>query len=303
MEKILVIGSLNMDYSIRLNRIPNLGETIRANSYIKSEGGKGANQSYTIGKLGGDITMIGAVGNDNNGEMLKKNLQSVGVDISGIETIENEQTGTAFITVDKLGNNSIMIIEGANGKVDKEVINKNINKINEANIILMQLEIPIETIKYVCEIAKDKRIILDPAPADINILDKELLKKIYIMKPNETELNILTNMPTETIKEVISAGNKLLEYGVQNLIVSIGKKGSILINKNGYKHFPAIESKVVDTTAAGDSFIAGITLGLANNKEIEECIKLASKIASITVSRKGAQASIPSKEELHNIDK
>ena len=114
MKKILVIGSLNMDYSIQLNRTPNLGETVRANKYIKSEGGKGANQSYTIGKLGGDVSMIGAVGKDDNGIRLKENLQSVNVDISGIEEIKEEQTGTAFITVDKSGNNSIMIIEGAN---------------------------------------------------------------------------------------------------------------------------------------------------------------------------------------------
>jgi len=116
MKKILVIGSLNMDYSIRLDRTPKLGETIKANGYIKSEGGKGANQAYTIGKLGGNISMIGAVGNDNNGNMLKENLKSVGVNISGIETVQNEQTGTAFIMVDKIGNNSIMIIEGANRK-------------------------------------------------------------------------------------------------------------------------------------------------------------------------------------------
>ncbi len=114
MKKILVIGSLNMDYSIQLDKTPRIGETIKANNYIKSEGGKGANQAYTIGKLGGTASMIGAVGNDENGNQLKKNLKSVGVNISGIQTIENEQTGTAFIMVDKLGNNSIMIIEGAN---------------------------------------------------------------------------------------------------------------------------------------------------------------------------------------------
>ena len=116
MKKILVIGSLNMDYSIQLNRIPQIGETIKANKYIKSEGGKGANQAYTIGKLGGNISMIGAVANDNNGKTLKDNLSSVNVDISGIETINDGQTGTAFITVDSVGNNSIMIIEGANRK-------------------------------------------------------------------------------------------------------------------------------------------------------------------------------------------
>ena len=188
------------------------------------------------------------------------------------------------------------------GKVDKNLIDKNIEKINEADIILMQLEIPIDTIKYICNICKNKKIILDPAPADINILDKDLLEKIYIIKPNETELEMLTKMPTSTIEEVKNAGRKLLDIGVENVIVSLGKNGSLLINKSTTKHFPAVESKVIDTTAAGDSFIAGITLGLSQEKTIEECIKLANKIASITVSRQGAQSSIPSKKEIEELN-
>ena len=167
----------------------------------------------------------------------------------------------------------------------------------------MQLEIPIDTVKYICEIAKDKKIILDPAPADIKIMDKELLEKIYIAKPNETELAFLTNMPTNTNEEVINAAKKLVDLGVQNVIVSLGKKGAILLNKEETDHFPAVDSKVVDTTAAGDSFIAGITLGLAKGKNIKESIEFASKIAAITVSRQGAQTSIPSKDEVQNIDK
>ena len=189
------------------------------------------------------------------------------------------------------------------GKVTKEVIDKNIDKIEEADIILMQLEIPIETIKYICKIAKGKRIILDPAPADIKIMDKDILENVFIIKPNETELELLTNMPTNTLEEVTKAGSKLLALGVQNVIVSLGKKGAVLLNSKENKYFPAVDAKVVDTTAAGDSFIAGVTLGLAKEKTIEEAIDLASKIASITVSRQGAQASIPTKEEVESIDK
>ena len=189
------------------------------------------------------------------------------------------------------------------GRVTKEVIDKNIDKIEEADIILMQLEIPIETIKYICKIAKGKRIILDPAPADIKIMDKDILENVFIIKPNETELEILTNMPTNTLEEVTKAGSKLLALGVQNVIVSLGKKGAVLLNSKENKYFPAVDAKVVDTTAAGDSFIAGVTLGLAKEKTIEEAIDLASKIASITVSRQGAQASIPTKEEVESIDK
>ena len=165
----------------------------------------------------------------------------------------------------------------------------------------MQLEIPIDTIKYIVDIAKDKKVILDPAPVDIEIMDKTLLENVYIIKPNETELKMLTNMPTDTIDEVVKAANKLIDLRVQNVIVSLGGKGAVLVNKNTVKHFEAVDSKVVDTTAAGDSFIAGITLGLAKDKELEETIEFASKIASITVSRQGAQSSIPSKDEIENI--
>ena len=189
------------------------------------------------------------------------------------------------------------------GRVTKEVIDKNIDKIEEADIILMQLEIPIETIKYICKIAKRKKIVLDPAPADIKIMDKDILENVFIIKPNETELELLTNMPTNTLEEVTKAGSKLLALGAKNVIVSLGKKGAVLLNSKENKYFPAVDAKVVDTTAAGDSFIAGVTLGLAKEKTIEEAIDFASKIASITVSKQGAQTSIPTKEEVENIDK
>ena len=187
------------------------------------------------------------------------------------------------------------------GKVDKNIINKNIDKINEADIILMQLEIPIETVKYVCEIAKNKKIILDPAPANIEIVD-DTLKKCFLIKPNETELKILTQMPTETLEEVEKAGKELLNKGVQNVLVSLGDKGALLINNERCVFFPAKKTTAIDTTAAGDSFIAGVTLGLAEEKDLKESIEFASKIARITVSRQGAQKSIPSRNEVESCE-
>lgn len=161
----------------------------------------------------------------------------------------------------------------------------------------MQLEIPLETVEYVCEIASDKILILDPAPANNKITD-QILKQVYIIKPNETELAILTKMPTNNLEEIILAGNELLKRGVQNVVVSLGEKGALLINEQKCETFSAIKSRVIDTTAAGDSFIAAVTLALANGNTIEQSIEFGNKVASYTVSKQGAQKSIPSYEEL-----
>ena len=170
------------------------------------------------------------------------------------------------------------------GKVDKTIIDKNVNKIKEADIILMQLEIPIETVEYVCTIAKDKTIILDPAPAVSN-LPNSIISCIDIMKPNETELGILTNMSTTTLDEVLKAGQFLLEKGVGNIIISLGEKGSILLNKEGHTCFPAIHVCAIDTTAAGDSFIAAVALYLSQEHTLSESIEFGTKVAALSVQK------------------
>lgn len=297
MKNILVIGSLNTDFSINTNKIPLPGETVNANNLIINNGGKGANQAYTIGKLGGNVSMIGMVGNDIYGKDLIKSLKNVKVNTKGISLNKKESTGKAFIYVDKNGENSISIIHGANYAVDKQFIDKNIFLINKADIILMQLEIPLETVNYVLEIAKSKTIILDPAPANKELMNFDL-SNVFLMKPNETELATLTGYEIKDDEDVIKACNILLEKGVKNVIASLGSKGCYLVNKNTNKFFNSIKSNAIDTTAAGDSFIASIAFYLSQNKSIEESIIFASKVASIVVTKKGAQNSIPSIKEI-----
>ena len=297
MKNILVIGSLNTDFSINTNKIPLPGETVNANNLIINNGGKGANQAYTIGKLGGNVSMIGMVGNDIYGKDLIKSLKNVKVNTKGISLNKKESTGKAFIYVDKNGENSISIIHGANYAVDKSFIDKNIFLINKADIILMQLEIPLETVNYVLEIAKSKTIILDPAPANKELMNFDL-SNVFLMKPNETELATLTGYEIKDDEDVIKACNILLEKGVKNVIASLGSKGCYLVNKNTNKFFNSIKSNAIDTTAAGDSFIASIAFYLSQNKSIEESIIFASKVASIVVTKKGAQNSIPSIKEV-----
>ncbi len=301
MKKVLVIGSMNMDYSIKTDRIPKPGETILGFELEFNSGGKGANQAYALAKLGSNTSMIGSVGNDYNGELLKKNLMGVGVDVSGIKTVDDCDTGVAFIAVSSSGENSIIAVSGANGKVSIDDVNDNIDLFNSADIILMQLEIPFEVVKYVLELAhaKNKLVVLDPAPAVFDI-DDSIYSNIDIMKPNETELEILSGMTVKADDDILIAAKKLVDKGVKNVIVSLGSKGSLLVNAQGYKKYDAISVNAVDTTAAGDSFTAALVRTLANGEGIDEAIKFGHKVAALVVSKRGAQASIPSLEEVNN---
>ncbi len=295
-KKIVVIGSLNLDYVISVEHAPKIGETILSKKVEYVPGGKGANQAYTIGKLGGKVTMLGAVGNDDNGKRILQNLNSVNVDTSKIKICENEGTGVAFICVEQAGNNSIIVDSGANFAVDNTYIDENLDVIRESDIVILQLEIPFETVLYAAQTAKSmgKMVILDPAPA-INNLDKRLLSCVDIIKPNETEAVIVAECQNPD-----EAGEKLQLSGVDNVIITLGGEGCVLYNKKtGRTHFPASKNiKIVDTTAAGDSFTAGLAISLSKGKNIVKAIEYATKVAGITVTRKGAQSSIPSADEI-----
>ena len=296
MKKILVVGSLNMDYSIKTSKMPNVGETVLGKEYTLNPGGKGANCAYALGRLGADITMLGMVGLDENGKILKNNLKEVNVNDKNIKEI-NDSTGVAFVTVDEGGENSIIVISGANSKVDKSFIDENIALIKDSDIIVMQLEIPIDTVLYVSKLAKEygKTVILDPAPAR-NDLPLELYKNIDIIKPNETEVLTLTDKD-----DIGNASLDLIEKGCKNVIVTLGSEGSLLVTKDGMTKYDAEKVDVVDTTAAGDTFTGALAFALSNDKELDEAIKFSNKVSSIVVTRKGAQESIPSYEEVKEL--
>lgn len=296
MKKILVVGSLNMDYSIKTSKMPNVGETVLGKEYTLNPGGKGANCAYALGRLGADISMLGMVGLDENGKILKNNLKEVNVNDKNIKEI-NYSTGVAFVTVDEGGENSIIVISGANSKVDKSFIDENIALIKDSDIIVMQLEIPIDTVLYVSKLAKeyDKTVILDPAPAR-NDLPLELYKNIDIIKPNETEVLTLTGKD-----DIGNASLDLIEKGCKNVIVTLGSEGSLLVTKDGMTKYDAEKVDVVDTTAAGDTFTGALAFALSNDKELDEAIKFSNKVSSIVVTRKGAQESIPSYEEVKEL--
>lgn len=302
MSKILVIGSLNMDFVIDVWKMPLAGETILGKSLELVPGGKGANQAYAVGKLGSDVAMIGAVGNDVYGEKLISNLESVGVNTDGIEKLDGVPTGNAFITVDENGENSITVIQGANALLDRSIIDKHINLIEECEAVIMQLEIPLDTVSYVKEIAgkMGKKIILDPAPAR-NDLSDEFLAGFDIVKPNETELQTLLSEELNTKEELIAGARKLQEKGIKDVIVTLGGDGSFLVRDDECIFFDAEKVKAVDTTAAGDCFTAAFTSHITEGHTYEEAIRFGNKVSAIVVTRKGAQTSIPSMEEVMDI--
>lgn len=303
MKKILVVGSLNMDTVIETVQMPQKGETISGKSVRFVPGGKGANQAFAIGKLGGKVSMIGAIGDDGAGNDLKNNLEKVNVDTSGIEIMKGKTTGQAFITVDEDGENSIVLISGTNGLISEQVIDRNLNKIEDSDIIIMQLEIPLNVVEYVKKIAiqKGKILIIDPAPARNDIPDEFWMDVDYI-KPNETELEILVGRKLNSLDDYIFAAKEMIKKGVKNVIVTLGEKGCLLVTDNQEKIFKANKVHAVDSTAAGDSFTAAIAISISQNINIESAISFAQKVSAIVVTRKGSQTSIPTKEELEEVN-
>lgn len=299
MKKIAVIGSINMDLVTVCKRAPKGGETLFGDEFFQVPGGKGANQAAAIGKLGAEVTMLGKVGKDSFGKDLISALKSSGVNTDNIEETE-VSTGIAKIIVEENGQNRILVVAGANGKVDKEYVDRHLDIIKNCDILVAQLEVPVTTVEYALKKAKEfgKTTILNPAPA--LPLSDTLIKSSDFIIPNESELGIITGIETDTDENILLAGEKLLNMGVKELIITLGSKGSMKFNKSGKEIHTAYKVKAVDTTAAGDSFIGGLVRKLAEEKEIDEAIEFATKVSAIAVTRKGAQTSIPTYEEVEN---
>ncbi len=298
-KKIVVIGSLNMDMVVDVDHMPAVGETILGKSLKYNPGGKGANQACALGRLGVDVTMLGAVGNDSYADMQRESLKSAGVDISRLIVREEVSTGIAMIPVNKEGDNCIIVVQGANATMRREDIDKNRDLIQDCDIVLFQLEIPLDTVCYAAKMAKDlgKTVILDPAPVPENF-PEELYRYVDVIKPNETELGMLTGID-HAQEHLFEATRLIREKGVKNVLVTLGSSGVFLNSEeNGLYTIPAHKVEVVDTTAAGDSFTAGFAAKLMEGKSPKEAAEFANAVSAIVVTRPGAQASIPSLQEV-----
>jgi len=298
MKNVLVVGSLNLDLVCQVKYHPKTGETIFGSDLKQYPGGKGANQAVAAASLGGRVQMLGSVGHDDSGKMLLENLRSSGVEVKDIKVSRDVATGTALISVNEEGDNSIIVIPGANNTADISYIRQNTNVIDSSDIVLLQMEIPMESVNYVVEEAYKRRkiIIVNPAPAQM--ISDEVLKMIDYLTPNESELELLSGRVCSTDEEVVSAAQVLRSKGVKNLIVTLGDKGALFMNSNETRFINGHKVKAVDTTAAGDCFNGAFAVALSEGKNVEDAIRFANKAASISVTRVGAQSSMPLREEL-----
>ena len=297
MKKICVIGSIGYDLTTCMYKFPKAGETIVGKKFIQNPGGKGDNQVIASARVGGDVTFIGAVGDDNYGELLKKNLEENKVK-THMKIVPNMSSQIATILIDESGENRIVIVPGANNFVDKKQIDDNFDIIKECDIILMQLEIPMETVEYVVDkfYELNKIIILNPAPGAE--LSDNIIKKCTYLTPNENEIGLITKMPYDTIDNIKSAAKCLFDKGAQNVLVTLGEKGAYLKNKNDDIIIPTLKVKALDTTGAGDCFNGVFAACLAMGKNAIEAIKYANVASSISVTRSGAVPSLPYKNEV-----
>jgi ribokinase len=293
MGRIVVIGSLNMDLVTNTKNMPKIGETIIGDSFRQIPGGKGANQAVAIARLGGNVGMIGKIGDDSFGETLKNALTQDSVDTKCIIKENDCSTGVATITVDAQANNSIIVVPGANFKITKEDIDHSLDMIHEAEMIVAQLEVPIEVVQYSLLKAKEagKYTILNPAPAQY--LEDTIVSMVDLLVPNETELEILTGIEIKNEDDVLTAARNLIKKGVKQLIVTLGEKGSIYLTEQGVHRFKAYKVDAVDTTAAGDSFVGALAVALSSKLEMTQAIDFATKVAALTVTKLGAQSSLP----------
>ncbi len=297
-DGVLVIGSANMDLVVSTGRFPQPGETIFGKKFEMFPGGKGSNQAVCCAKLGAKTYFIGKMGNDDFQKKLSLNMKNERVDIEHIFIDADESTGAALITVDGKGENEIVVISGSNMKLSPENIEEKRELFSKVKVVIAQLEIPLNTVLKAAEISKenDSVFILNPAPA--KELPEELISTIDFLTPNETELELLSGIKVSDEKSIEKAAEKLLEKGVKNIIVTMGDKGAYLINKNERKIFPANKVDIVDSTGAGDAFNGAFAFALSNGEGIDKAIELAISVASFSVTKMGAQSSMPGLEEI-----
>ena len=295
---IVVAGSSNTDMIIKVPRIPKPGETILGGTFSTAAGGKGANQAVAAARAGGDVSFVARVGDDMFGEEAIRGFEKDGINIDYITIDKNAPSGVAEIFVAEDGENSIAVASGANLNLSPQDIKSAEEVISKADILVMQLEIPLETVYVAAKLAHEKgvTVILNPAPAQP--IKDEYFKYFTILTPNESEAEMLTGRTITDEKSAEVAARVLLEKGVETVIVTLGRKGALLVNSKSIEHIPGFKVDAVDATAAGDVFNGALAVALAENKSFQDAILFANAAASLSVTKLGAQPSAPHREEI-----
>lgn len=297
--KIVVIGSYNTDMVVKANRLPVPGETILGGTFYMNPGGKGANQAIAAARLGAEVTFISKIGYDLFGLQALEIYRSEKINTEFIFTDQKSPSGVALISVDSFGENSIIVAPGASRSLSTEDINKAEEKIKEADIILMQLEVPIDTVEYAATIANryGKKVILNPAPA--STLSNSFLNNVHTILPNRIEAEMLSGIKVMDVESAHRAAKAIGEKGIENVVITLGKDGAYVKEKDEYTMIPAKEVETIDTTGAGDVFCGAFSVYLSQGHSLAESVKFANAAAAIAVTRIGAQSAIPYKREVN----
>jgi ribokinase len=296
MPHIVVVGSINMDLVIRTAKIPMPGETVLGKDLQTFPGGKGANQAVALARLGAQVTMVGKVGEDTFGSELVANLEREGIDITHVRMQGGVSSGIALITLDASGQNSIVVAQGANMHLMPEEVVEVWGLIQDVDSVLVQLEIPLETVQTAVRLGKDRgaRVILNPAPAPTEPLSPRIYEAVDILTPNESEAKSLTGS-----SDLEGAAQRMLEWGVKGVVITCGDSGVLVAGRDRpIENYPAFEVEVVDTVAAGDAFAGGLGVALAEGMSMGEALQFAQAAAALSVTRRGAQPSLPTRQEV-----
>jgi len=298
--KIVVVGSSNMDLVVRSPRIPAKGETILGGDFIMTPGGKGANQAVAAAKLGAEVFFVAKLGDDIFGRQSLSNFHKVGIHTDYVVQTKEAPSGVALITVDDAGDNVIVVAPGANLKLSPEDVRKAQSVIASSGAVAAQLEVPLETVEFAARLANDAGVpfILDPAPAQK--LSDELLRMVDVLTPNETEAEILTGIEVTDEDSALAAAKDLLQRGVKAVILTMGAKGYLLATKDAAQFVPSVKVNAVDATAAGDAFTGSLAVGLAQGKTLRDAALFANHVAALSVTKMGAQSSMPDAEQVEN---
>ncbi|MCR6503364.1 ribokinase [Bacteroides sp. KH569_7] len=297
-SKIVVIGSCNTDMVVKASRLPVPGETILGGTFYMNPGGKGANQAIAAARLGAEVTLISKIGYDLFGLQALEIYRSEKINTEFIFTDQKSPSGVALISVDSFGENSIIVAPGASRSLSVEDIDKARSKLEEADIILMQLEVPIETAEYAASIAKSygKKVILNPAPA--SVLSNSFLGSVHTILPNRVEAEMLSGIKVVDADSARRAAMVIGEKGIENVVITLGKDGAYVKEKEEYTMIPAKEVETIDTTGAGDVFCGAFSVYLSENHTLTESVEFANAAAALAVTRMGAQSAIPYKREI-----
>jgi ribokinase len=300
MKKIIVFGSINMDLVVQADRVPEGGETITGIDFQTIPGGKGANQAVAIARMGGEVEMIGRVGNDSFGDDLIRKIEENRIQIEHIKKEDNISTGIAMIVVEKSGQNRIIIIPGANGGVSNEDVDQADELFKNCDFLVMQLEIPLETVAYAAQIAKSKNIItlLNAAPAPTVPLKESLLNLIDFLIVNETEAEALTGISIKNLEEASQSARILNQKTNGTIIITLGEQGALVFDGADLWHAPSFEIVALDTTAAGDAFIGGLVASLHRGNSLSNAVVYANAAGALAATKFGAQPSLPTMVEI-----